>query len=519
MNKIISANINGFVFQIDELAYTKLKAYLDTIRKTISDSEVEQDIENRIAELFNAKLSNGSAAIFDKDVDEVMLQIGRPEEFAAENTEEGSAGQGNTVLGENNALRSKRRLYRDSDDKVVGGVCSGIAAYFGLDPVVIRLAFAAGFFLFGSGIILYILLMVVIPKATTPAEKLEMRGEPVDYKNVSRTVEMEFKDAYQRYKPEVKTGFGRFVEIAVRIGMILLLIFLVSIFIPGCFGIITGIGVASWSLPALSAYMFTSQNESLIIIAGLILFLMIPLFGVLYAILRFAFKVRPMNRLISISLSLLWFTGFCMLAWSTYNIGMQFSGKYSVTESDTIQMPLAGRTLILRSNPHGHETRIYRNAGENESASDIDISFGNEKGHIREIGHIRNREDLKESIDEKIHENLSLNIVSGFGEKPVLRITRSSNGRNSSDARNNALNIRYNFEMRDSVLYLDEAFNREQQMLWRNQKLRLTLELPEKYRLFIDPSCEPLLDISGVSDDEVIGKYLKIDHRGIRVSE
>lgn len=513
MNKIISANINGFVFQIDELAYTKLKAYLDTIRKTISDSEVEQDIENRIAELFNARLSNGSAAIFDKDVDEVMQQIGRPEEFAAENTEEGTNGQSGPAAGDNNAFRSKRRLYRDSDDKVIGGVCSGIAAYFGLDPVVIRLAFAAAFFLFGSGIILYILLMVVIPKATTPAEKLEMRGEPVDYKNVSRTVEMEFKDAYQRYKPEVKTGFGRFVEIAVRIGMIMLLIFLVSIFIPGCFGIITGIGVASWSLPALSAYMFTSQNESLIILAGLVLFLMIPLFGVLYGILRFAFKVRPMNRLISISLSLLWFTGFCMLAWSTYNIGMQFSGKYSVTDSDTIQMPPANRTLILRSNPHGHETRIYRNAAENESASDIDISFGNE------IGHIRNREDLKESIDEKIHENLSLNIVPGFGEKPVLRITRSSNGRNSTDARNNALNIRYHFELRDSVLYLDEAFSREQQMLWRNQKLRLTLELPEKYRLYIDPSCEPLLDLSGVFDDEVIGKYLKIDHRGIRVSD
>ena len=159
MNKIISANINGFVFQIDELAYTKLKAYLDMIKQKVGNAEVAQDIENRIAELFSERLKNGSTAVFDQDVDEVMQQVGNPEQFGAEeNDEKVEGGSSNTTYQE----PIKRRLYRDADDKVIGGVCSGIATYFGLDPVIIRLAFAGALFFFGSGVVLYILLMIVL---------------------------------------------------------------------------------------------------------------------------------------------------------------------------------------------------------------------------------------------------------------------------------------------------------------------------------------------------------------------
>ncbi len=502
MNKIISANINGFVFQIDELAYVKLKAYLDMIRQKVNNSEVVQDIENRIAELFNEKLGNGSIAIFDTDVDEVMQQIGKPEEFGSEEQEDQQGKTGN-ASGLDLQGKAKRRLYRDSDDKVIGGVCSGIAAYFGLDPVLVRLAFAASFFFFGTGIILYILLMIVIPKANTPAEKLEMRGEPVDYKNLSRTVEMEFKDAYQRYKPEVKTGFERFLEILVRVGMIALLIFLVSIFIPGCFGILTGIGIASWSLPALSSYLFTDPADSVVILIGLILFILIPLFGVFYSILRFALKFGPLNRVLSISLSVLWFTGFCMLAYSTYKIGMQFSESGKISAEDTLKFRSGlQNTIVLRTNATHNRSQFLINDEDGEK-------------RIR----IRSQDDLKEEIDRGISEQVQLNIVQGFHSSPVVKITRYSNGRTKNDALERASQIEYAYELRDSVLYLDETFGRSGQSLWRNQRVLVTIEVPMHYRLYIDRSCESILDLNWGDEEEVTGRYLRVDHRGVKVGE
>ena len=87
----------------------------------------------------------------------------------------------------------KRRLYRNPDDKLLGGVCSGIASYFDVDAVWVRLAFAFIFFVFGSGFLLYILLWIIVPEAKTTAEKLQMRGEPVTISNIEKNVKEEME--------------------------------------------------------------------------------------------------------------------------------------------------------------------------------------------------------------------------------------------------------------------------------------------------------------------------------------
>lgn len=502
MNKIISANINGFVFQIDELAYTKLKAYLDMIKQKVGNTEVAQDIENRIAELFSERLKNGSTAIFDQDVDEVMHQIGKPEQFGAEEQEEKADGSSSSTAFQEPL---KRRLYRDADDKVIGGVCSGIATYFGLDPVIIRLAFAGALFFFGSGVVLYILLMIVLPKAETPAQKLEMRGEPVDYKNVSKTVEKEFKDAFSKYKPEVKTGVERFVEIAVKVGMIILLIFLVSVFIPGCFGLITGIGVASWTFPALSAFLFTSTTESYLILLGLVLFIIVPLFGVLYAILRILFKIRPLHKAISIGLSLIWFTGFCILSYSTYNIGKQFSNVNKVLEIDTLPTVGYQSNLIVKVDnsdfAYGQESLVRINGVK------MNFKYKNEDGTVDDIN---SPEELHEFLDRKVGENVHLRIVQGFSAKPVLKIKKQSRGLDKSNAFMNAEQIIYEYTFKDSVLNLSPNFTLSTNQLWRNQKVIMTLEVPRNYNLLVDPSCENILETNEHFEME-FGKYMHID--------
>jgi phage shock protein C len=484
------------------LAYTKLKAYLDLIKQKVGNVEVAQDIENRIAELFSERLKNGSTAVFDQDVDEVMQQIGNPEQFGAEEQEEKVDGSTSSTTYQEPL---KRRLYRDADDKVIGGVCSGIATYFGLDPVIIRLAFAGALFFFGSGVVLYILLMIVLPKAETPAQKLEMRGEPIDYKNVSKTVEKEFKDAFSKYKPEVKTGLERFIEIAVKVGMLALLIFLVSLLIPGCFALITGIGVASWTLPALSAFLFTSTTESYLILLGLVLFTVVPLFGILYAILRILFKVRPLHKAISIGLSLVWFTGFCILAYSTYNIGKQFSSVNKVLEIDTLVNASTPSNLIVKVDNSDLAYEV-ENTVKIEGIK-MSIKVKTEDGDENDIN---SPEEMHEFLDRKVGENVHLRIVQGFADKPVLKIYKQSRGLDKRYAFMNAEQIEYTYTFKDSVLNLSPIFSLKTDQLWRNQKVIMTLEVPRNYNLLLDPSCENILETNEHFDME-FGKYLHID--------
>ena len=191
MNKTLSVNIGGIVFHIEELAYDKLNRYLDAIKGyfTTSDGrdEIIQDIEGRIGEMFQERISVGKQVIVESDVDQIIDLMGRPEQFAGMH-EESSTSEAQYTTSDRKAYR---RLYRDPDDRVIGGVCSGLGHYLGLDPVWLRVAFAVSFFVFGTGLLLYIILMIVMPKAITTAEKLEMKGEKVNISNIRKSVEEE----------------------------------------------------------------------------------------------------------------------------------------------------------------------------------------------------------------------------------------------------------------------------------------------------------------------------------------
>jgi phage shock protein PspC (stress-responsive transcriptional regulator) len=163
-------NLSGIIFHIEEDAYEMLNKYLSTIKGYFKDSEgrdeIMSDIEARIAEMLQEKVNNTKQAVLKMDVENVIALMGKPEEFAGENAEtpknESSQDEERTSGG-----KKSRRVFRDPDDKILGGVCSGIASYFGFDPIWLRGAFAVSFFVFGSGLILYIILCIIIPKAKT----------------------------------------------------------------------------------------------------------------------------------------------------------------------------------------------------------------------------------------------------------------------------------------------------------------------------------------------------------------
>jgi phage shock protein PspC (stress-responsive transcriptional regulator) len=185
MKKTVSITISGIIFNIEEDGYDVLRRYLDTISGYFTQSdgkdEIMADIEARIAELFQERMDDRKMVITAEDVEEVINVMGRPEEYVGEDTEFGSS-----TAGEGYRRRGSRRVYRDMEGNLIGGVCSGIAHYFGWDPLWIRLIWALLAIGFGFGFLLYIILWIIIPEAKSTSEKLEMTGEAVNVENIKK---------------------------------------------------------------------------------------------------------------------------------------------------------------------------------------------------------------------------------------------------------------------------------------------------------------------------------------------
>lgn len=170
MKRIININLSGRVIPIEDAAYDSLQRYIESLRRYFAAEEgrdeIINDIESRIAELMNDKINKGAAAVTEADIDEIINSMGRIEDFEAADAAEGAtadqASGGYTYTGTKQRFRG--RLYRDSSDKILGGVCSGIANYMNIDPAIIRLLFAiitlGGF---GFGFFLYIVAWVLLP--------------------------------------------------------------------------------------------------------------------------------------------------------------------------------------------------------------------------------------------------------------------------------------------------------------------------------------------------------------------
>lgn len=201
MKKTLSINIRGIVFNIDEDAYQLLNDYLSDINRHYKNQpgheDIMSDIENRITELFLAKLNDKKQVINITDVEEIVLVLGRPTDFEQELDED-------IPSYTHTEKRGPKRLFRDPDNRMVGGVCSGLGAYFSIDPVWFRLAFVFAVLLGGSGILVYLILWIILPSARTASERLEMRGEPINIDNIEKAVKEEMKD--------VKEKFGEFAD-------------------------------------------------------------------------------------------------------------------------------------------------------------------------------------------------------------------------------------------------------------------------------------------------------------------
>ena len=185
MKKTITANIAGNLFQIEEEAYVQLENYLSRIESGYKNSsegrEIVNDIEQRMGELLEERTQSRTKIITSDDVNWLISILGKPEDLGASGTYQESK----TERPNYSYSKPVRRLYRDPGNRVIGGVCGGLGAYFNTDPVLLRICFVIGLFM-GFGPLVYLIMWIALPKAKTVMQKLEMHGEAPTPENMRK---------------------------------------------------------------------------------------------------------------------------------------------------------------------------------------------------------------------------------------------------------------------------------------------------------------------------------------------
>ncbi len=342
MKKTLTVNLGGTVFHIDEDAYLLLDKYLSNLRihfrKEEGSDEIMNDFEMRISELLNERVRLGYEVITIEQVDDVIKRMGKPEEIFGEEHFSSQAKEEYKVKIETTA---KKRFFRNPDDRILGGVAGGFAAYMGWDPTAVRLIIILlTFLLLGPfAIIAYILLWLIVPMANTAGEKLQMRGESVTIENIGKTVTDGFEkisadvnDYINSEKPRTALqkfgdGFVNVIGFIIKILGILLAIvllppvlFVLFILIIVLFAVIVGligggIGLLGGGFGSLFAFLpFADWNmagnypEAALIIATIasIFAIGIPVIALGYLIAGQIFNWKPMPTATKWVLLILW---------------------------------------------------------------------------------------------------------------------------------------------------------------------------------------------------------------------
>ncbi len=517
MNRIISANINGFVFQIDELAYDRLKQYLESLRLRITEKEVYDDIENRIAELFSHLLNTGTPAIFLNHVEDVIAQVGSAEELgdAMDSVDRDGAGEGEAFTsgaasGHAGGGHAKR-LYRNEDDVVVYGVCSGIAAYFGWDPVFVRAIFGVlAVASFGTVILVYVFLMVIIPAASTPAEKLQMRGEPVNFDNLAKVVDHNVRSAYEsayakameNVKPRAKRGLGKTGRLVVKVFAAIALVALFSVIVPGVIGAVLSAGMFAFVFDAFYDYFllgYTYLGGTILAICAVVL---VPLIHLIYGLIRILVNGKKMSPFLRWPLNVAFWIALVFLTVKSVEVGRGFSSSASVNFAKTCEQVDSAKTIVVRTEtvPLKWDGELDGRARQelDESIKDIDVevTLNGRDGYHGEHA-------FYDLMVNRASNDVSLTIATTLEAKPFVTVFKRSRGSRKS-AITYAAGLRYDVRWDSTTLVLPDVLILGKNAPWRNPSVEVVLNLPIGYKANIDRSCRDL--ISYVND-----QYLGLD--------
>ncbi len=599
MKKIININLSGRVIPIEDSAYEKLQSYIESLRRHFSHEEgrdeIINDIESRIAELMNDRVRKGAACVTDADIDEIIASIGRPEDFdtdAAEASETSSTSQQHYTYTE---TKARKRLYRDSSDKFIGGVCSGIAAYLNVDPAIIRILFAiitfGGFglgflayillwiilperdvesytgkrlyrnpddrviggvagglsayfnskpstirlifaapiilslllglldgftwrhdfdifpnILFGSlsstFILAYVILWIVLPEARTTYEKMEMRGEKVDLNSIRQNVQEgmgNVKDRMKNWSEEVKESaqnfgskakefantrgktFAREVGDTARtsgrgighaIGVLFKIFFL---FIAGtiAFALFVAVmalifgGIAWWPI---NNFLWTSKWQQAYAWGTVVFFLAVPLIGFIVWLIRRIIGVRSRSGYLGWTFGFLWTLGWVSAILLATSISRDFRRENGHKEADVaITQPAHGKMIVAVSEPELEYTGRFGWINDDSEGWDL------------------TDDTLKLSF-------VKFNIRASQDSSYHVYVDKYAYGRDAEEAKQRAQRISYTASTRDSVLDLASGFAVDRNSKYRGQRIEIEIQVPVGKKIRFDRSVEDKLN-------------------------
>ena len=294
MKKTLTINLNGIVFNIDDDAYETLSAYLNELEKHFADDEREEiikDIEDRIAELFTERM-HGRNVVDASDVASVIETMGQPNQFDDEAAEPNA-----DAAASKSSQRKFRKFYRDGDDRLIGGVAAGLAAYIGWDTTLVRILLLL-LLLFSAGwtLLFYILLWIIVPEAKTTAQRLEMQGIEPNLENIKK---------YMPKRETIQHVGNRALEV------ISWILKFAAIFISGCIGIglfmaVIGIVVAIFTLRMMYIPGMFGSWIDIALLVSCALFLLCPAIGLVLLCIRLINKNAPHRPWISWTLLIVW---------------------------------------------------------------------------------------------------------------------------------------------------------------------------------------------------------------------
>jgi len=585
MKKVININFQGTIVPIEESSYELLQQYIESLRRYFANEEgkdeIINDIESRISELFQERLKGGSTCITDDDVNVIIKNMGRPEDFEeaeAENKETGKSESSQKYKGffQGDFNWKGKRLYRDENNKILGGVCSGIAAYFGIDPVIVRILFlisGIGFlayillwmfvpgsnslengvrkrlyrnpdekiiggvcsgigsyfdvnpwlprfiflipfitfffrwghigpltfpnflsFSFSPGsFIIYIILWLVIPEATTTSEKLEMKGEKVDLNSIKNSVLKEMKEVGERvgkmgqdvgervgqmgkeagtFAKEKSTDFGKEIHSVSHrssgiLGKIIITIF--KIFLYFILGVIAlaiivalfSIAIAAIGLFPLKNFVLTDGWQTVFAWGTLIFFVAVPVIGIITFIIRRFARVKGTNKLMRYSFIGLWILGIvCFISLIT-SIGRDFKSISSLNPQPIILQNAGVKYLEVTP----IENMDYRRIGW---------------FHLEPFG------AFGATDDTAFIGNVRIKITKSPTDSFQITVLKMANGRTRRSADTMLSLIKFNVSQSDSIVMMDRAITINTNDKFRNQNVEVTIAVPVGHYIKID---------------------------------
>jgi phage shock protein PspC (stress-responsive transcriptional regulator) len=589
MKQVININFQGRVVPIEVTAFELLKNYTESLSRHFANEEGKEeiinDIESRIGELFQERLTKGATCITDDDVNAIIKNMGRPEEFEAmddtqtqsfastANEEQSSGSSGTSSTGH-------KRLFRDENDKVLGGVCSGLANYFNIDVVIARIIFVVllfsgigfltyiimwiavpssattqiggtrkklfrnpdekliagvcsgignyfginawiprvlfllpflsfisrwghwggGMWDFGdvlrftfspTSLIVYIILWIVIPEASTTSEKLEMKGEKVDMNSIKASVMGEMKgvgkkaEKFGKEASALVTEKGNMVAGDVKnftkrsrggLGnVIAMIIKIFAYFIIGCVGFalvmaLFALAIASIGLFPLKDFLIGGDYQNLFAWGTLVFFIAVPIIGIITWIIRKIARSKSNGKMLGFTFGAMWVIGWVCITLLVASISRDFNyNSKNLTEQDiALTNPTIDKLEITAKSPLYKYSRSRFLRFEPFEGIQEDTAFVN---------------------------NVDVRIVKSTNDSFRVTVIKTATGRFKNIAEENAAKIQYTGVQKDSVLLMDKGIGINKTDKFRNQRVVLTIYVPVGKRIKIDKSISWFNDV------------------------